>query len=144
MKKGAEIALLAFFCLFSAVAIAAGGISIDCSEAPYSSLPAVQGIGNSDEEALQEAAGVAIAGAYRSLHGASSLPVGTQIEVTWQNGSSEKMLIELVSSTVGVSPIPGTQKAAGVGGGGGGGLAAVVTRLLAQGAMRIAAPATRR
>lgn len=92
----------------------AGSIpSIDVSDAPYNAVPAAQGIDNDDEEALQDAAGYALAGAYRTIHGPESLPSGSQFEVKWANGQKERFIVQQFACTACTTPVPGTQDNSG-------------------------------
>lgn len=87
----------------------------------YSSLSNVVGTNNGSEDVIQSAGATQVAATYRLVAGLSKLPAGSTFTIVWQDGSSEKVVIENVMSSLGAVPIPGTQEAAGSSDGGGGG-----------------------
>lgn len=107
-----------FFGLFHNVAFAQS-ITINANAGAYSSVPAANGVTISSIAEVRVAGMTALVGAYRSINGLASLPVGTQVKVIWQGGSSETAVIVCLVGSVCAEPVPGTQQPYSGGGPGG-------------------------
>lgn len=104
-------------CVLFTADVKAQSVSINAGSSPYSQVPAAQGVGIGSIVEIRIAALTALAGMYRATHGVQTLPAGTTFKVTWQDGSSEYATVISLFSSVGVTPIAGTQVAAGGTGG---------------------------
>lgn len=109
------ISSLLFLLTFSANAAT---ISIDLSQSPYKSDGRFSGVGTISDAFERSAAMFAAYGVYNKNHPANPIKRGDTITVKYQDGSSEKGLVANEFSTVGIQPIPGTQREGGGGGGG--------------------------
>ncbi|WP_162455114.1 hypothetical protein [Pseudoxanthomonas kalamensis] len=107
-----------FIFVFMCSTAVAATLVFDASSAMYRNLANVDGTNIRTNEYIRLAAITNMIGAYRSLHGAFSLPRGTTIKVVWQDRSSEQFLTTSQYSDVQAVMIPGTQQAASGGGGG--------------------------
>jgi hypothetical protein len=121
MKK-IIICILLYLVTYGAIAKPPGGngegLSIDTSLSPYANLTNVVGTNNNSDEEIQIAGATQVAAVYRLKAGLNSLTPGTTFKIIWQDGSSESVLVVSSFSSIGVTPIPGSQKAAGASGGG--------------------------
>ncbi len=64
---------------------------------------------------------LALVGAYRAVHGVFSVPVPSQVQIIYSDGSKELAAVTCLSGTPCVLPVPGTKVAAPTSGGGGSG-----------------------
>lgn len=88
----------------------AGGVSIDASkDGRYGGLTNVSGTSVSTDFDIRVAGMTQAAGVYRDMNGLSSLPSGSTFTMTWPNGSRETGSIISPYSTMGATPVPGTQ-----------------------------------
>lgn len=94
-------------------------VTIDARQAPYSSIPAVQGVTIGSNEFVRAAGMLALVGAYRSIHGNSSISNPSQVQIVWTDGSKEKAAVTCNVGTPCVAPIPGTEQSPPEGGSGG-------------------------
>lgn len=85
--------------IFAAGVAIAATVSIDARFAPYNVVPAAEGIEVDSSADLRVAGLNALAGAYRTLHGALSLPPGSIVKVTWFNGSKEDANVRATTTT---------------------------------------------
>ncbi|GAB3377116.1 hypothetical protein GCM10027431_32650 [Lysobacter rhizosphaerae] len=90
--------------LLSTTAIAAGPVSVDGRELPYSQLNNIRNSSVYEEVELRQAALFEAAGAYRTLHGSTTLGGGSRLRLTYSDGTSEVGYIPAVGGT----PIPVT------------------------------------
>lgn len=99
--------------LFATYSVAAAGVMIDVLGDEYKDLSqvAVTTVHSSEDVRISGAAQVAAV--YRASSGApfSTLPPGSTFKVVWPDGSSEYVMVVSPSSTAGVHPMPGTQRA---------------------------------
>lgn len=116
-----RIVFAVLFLLFASAPAYSQGISIDARNSPYNQVAPAQGIGIGDMNDLRIAAGLGLVGMYRTTHGALSVPVGTVVTVTYQDGSKEKFTVVCLIGSYCVQPIANTQQPPPSGGGGGGG-----------------------
>jgi hypothetical protein len=103
----------------SFVAFAAGIVTINTSNPPYSTQSNVVGTNIYSMVEIRIAAGFQILGAYNTLNSNNRLASGDQFEVKWQDGSTEKYAVSTPLSSVGTTPVPGTQQVPPNSGGGG-------------------------
>jgi hypothetical protein len=105
----------------------AQSVTINAGNAPYSSLPILNGTGIGSNVEVREAALSQAAGMYRSQFGImamSKLKVGERFRMKYQDGTSETAVVVTQTSSFGSVPVPGTQRDAdgnlvsGTGGGG--------------------------
>lgn len=96
-------------------------LTINAGNSPYNNLAAVQGINIHSEGELREAAMLALVSAYRATHGVSSIPMPSDVQIVYEDGSKEKAVVICLAGTACVKPKPNTTEPAGSGGGGGGG-----------------------
>ncbi|WNH54510.1 hypothetical protein [Stenotrophomonas oahuensis] len=89
----------------------AGTISIDAGKLPYSEVNAAKNIGVFEDDVLRIAALTGLTGMYRTVHGSTSAPLGTVVDVTYADGTKEKGLVSCLGTMCTV-PIEGTQQAA--------------------------------
>jgi hypothetical protein len=102
--------ILLFVLLFPFSAIAQTVITINVSNAPYSSVSAAQGVGVRDEFAVRVAAMSALAGKYKTLQGVFyTLKKGQIFEFKWQDGSKERGVVKEPAMSDGVWPVDNTQ-----------------------------------
>lgn len=116
MKKSGwadKVARYFWVLLFATYSVAAAGVMIDVLGDEYKDLSqvAVTTVHSSQDVRMSGAAQVAAV--YRASSGApfSTLPPGSTFKVVWPDGSSEYVMVVSPSSTAGVHPIPGTQRA---------------------------------
>ncbi|BAZ52414.1 hypothetical protein JMG10_39995 [Nostoc ellipsosporum NOK] len=98
--------------------------TIDASKPQYSGVPAAQGIGVTDIVEVRIAGMTSLVGRENSIrlaNGQTLIQRDDVVSFKWQDGSSEKGKIVSLFSTVGTTPIPGTQQPALNSGGSGGG-----------------------
>lgn len=120
--------LLGCLAVFLSTASAAfgdgSGLTIKTSLPFFKDLPAVQDVTIHSDYEIRQAADTAVAGAYRTRV-PDGLPAGKTFKIVYLDGSSESVVITSPLSSLGASPIPGSQKEAGSSGGssgpGGGG-----------------------
>jgi hypothetical protein len=88
-------------------------LTIDSRYPPYNAVPAASGVTGHSIIDFKQAAMVALAGAYRTLNGLSSMPVGTRFTVIYSDGSQQEgTLVCLVGSPC-VAPDETTLQLAG-------------------------------
>ena len=91
----------------------AQSVTINAGDAPYNLLPAVRNITVRSDVELRIAALSAAAGAYRHQFGLmalSKLPAGSQFKMIYEDGSSERAVVDSQTSSLGTVPVPGTQR----------------------------------
>jgi uncharacterized membrane protein YgcG len=111
---------LALFLSMASVAFGDGsGLTIKTSLPLYKDLPAVQDVTIASDYEIRQAADTAVAGAYRARV-PDGLPAGKTFKIVYLDGSSESVVITNPLSSLGATPIPGSQKSAGSSGSSGG------------------------
>ena len=108
-KKNSKRKWLALLLAIFSVGVIAAGIEIRGDMLPYSNLSSA-GTGVSSTTAERINALTQAAGAYRTMHGSSTLPRGSTFGMRYQDGSSERGRVDSVMGTVGSTPIGGSQK----------------------------------
>lgn len=116
-----KISFVLILLLFASSSAYSQSISINAGQSPYNQVPAAQGINTNSMSELRMAAGLGLVGMYRTTHGPMSVPVNSVVEVTYQNGSKEKLKVVCLTGSTCVQPIPGTQQPPPSGGSGGSG-----------------------
>ena len=108
---------------YAPIAIGQIVTTINASNSPYDSRPAIQGVTVQSDTFVRTGALSQAAGVYRSQTGGLSSPlkVGATFKMIYEDGSSELGVIVSLSSDTDAAPVPGTQQAAPASGGGGGG-----------------------
>ena len=121
IKTSAAIVSASSLALVSIYApmVQAATFSINANDPQYSNVPAAQGIGVGDIAELRIAGMTALVGRANSL--GKGIKTGDIVTFKWQDGSSEKGQVNSTLSTVGTTPIPGTQQTASSDSGSGGG-----------------------
>ena len=114
-------AVALFMLSFSAMA---ANFTIDTNSSAYRNHAHSQGSGISNDIASRQASMFSLIGYHNTVVSpGNKIKPGDTVTFKWQDGSSEKGFVDTLLSTVGISPIPGTQQAPSGGGGGGGGVA---------------------
>lgn len=107
--------VLFWLLLFTAYAVAAVGIVVlDARNEDYGDFSKVATTTIHATEDMRNLGAAQLAAVHRARSGApfTSLPPGSTVRVVWPDGSSEYVVIVNPASSVGVRPIPGTQRAA--------------------------------
>lgn len=86
-----------------------GQTTINASEPPYNTAPALQGIGIDSDVSVREGGDSQARGRYVSQHGLESLPMGSVFTITYQDKTSESVLVVNPLWTLSSVPIPGSQ-----------------------------------
>lgn len=119
MKSALRI-FMAFSLIWCSTAFAQS-ITINAGQTPYSSVPAAIGVNVNSMVEIRSAALLALVGAYRTINGTFSIPIPSQIQIVYSDGSKELAAVTCLSGTPCVQPVPGTQLQASTSGGGGSG-----------------------
>lgn len=106
--------------LFASFMVFAAMITINTSHDDYKNLSNIPGTSIHSDFELKVPAGYQLANRYRTLHGASQLPQGSNFRVIWQDGTAEQFFVADRTLSAGTVPVPGTQQGAGGGSGVGG------------------------
>lgn len=90
------------------------GPAIDARLPPYSGLSAVanQNIGAFDEDVLRGNVMTAVIGAYRGLHGPTSMDPGKTFKMIYKDASKECGVVVNRVGSLGAIPVPDTQRPA--------------------------------
>jgi hypothetical protein len=100
---------LAILLFFVAFASNAATITINLNNAPYNSDPRFSGVGVISDIAERQGALWNAYGVYKTNNLGPQINKGDVIKVTYQDGSSERALVDSLFSHAGIKPIPGTQ-----------------------------------
>ena len=106
---------------FLSFAVFAATVTVNASNPPYNTLSNVVGTNIYSEVEIRMAGGFQILGAYNTLNPNNRLGAGDQIQVKWQDGSSERLAVSNPMVSAGVTPVPGTQQSGSGSSGSGGG-----------------------
>lgn len=91
-------------------------------EAPLTTnVSAAQGVNIHSDAAVRSAEMLALVSAYRAIHGVTSIPRPSEVQIVYGDGSKEKAVVTCLAGTPCVQPKPNSQQPAPSGGGGGGG-----------------------
>jgi hypothetical protein len=96
--------------LFLSGAALAAAIIIRASDENYGNLSNVRSTSIASEVEIRAAGLSQAAVRYRQISGQSSLPVGSEFTMVWNDGSSERGSINSRTSSLGATPIPGSQR----------------------------------
>lgn len=96
--------------LFISGVVLAAAIIIRASDENYGNLSNVLGTSIASEAEIRTAGLSPAAVRYRQISGQSSLPVGSEFTMVWEDGSSERASINSRVSSLGATPIPGSQR----------------------------------
>ncbi len=113
---------LLLLCFVSFAAFAAV-VTLNASDLIYRNISNVNQTGITSESSIRAAGAFAMIGVYNQLPTQqSSVKVGQEIKIVWQDGSSERFkVLSFFSPAAGVEPVDGTQQPAPGNSGSGGG-----------------------
>lgn len=101
---------IAFLLFLMSFGSNAANFTIDTRNAAYATLPNAQGVGVISYLAERQAAMFSLIGHHNTVVSpANPIEVGDAVTFKWQDGSSEKAMVNSMFSPSGVNPIPGTQ-----------------------------------
>lgn len=96
-------------------------ITINAGSSPYDEVIVAQGVTINSEAEVREAAMFGLVGKYRAIHGVYSIPLPSEVEIVYDDGSKEKAVVTCIAGSNCVLPKPNSKQPAPSGSGGGSG-----------------------